>query len=43
LFVPDHPVTKAKLDDVVAAEARVDVAAIVDACVAGVENVVCSA
>jgi tRNA uracil 4-sulfurtransferase len=43
LFVPDHPATRARLDDVLALEAKVDVAAIVDACTAGVENVVCRA
>ncbi|HZS36498.1 MAG TPA: tRNA uracil 4-sulfurtransferase ThiI [Polyangia bacterium] len=43
LFVPEHPITKARLDDVLAAESKVDVAAIVDACIAGVETIVCSA
>jgi thiamine biosynthesis protein ThiI len=41
LFVPEHPETKARLAPVEGIEAKVDVAAIVDACVAGVETIVC--
>ena len=41
LFVPAHPETKAKLRDVEAIERRVDVEAIVAACIAGVETIRC--
>lgn len=41
LFVPDHPATRAKLDDVHACEAKLDVNALADACAASVEVVEC--
>jgi thiamine biosynthesis protein ThiI len=42
LFVPEHPETRARLEAVRAAEARVDVNALVEACVAGAETLSCS-
>jgi thiamine biosynthesis protein ThiI len=42
LFVPDHPSTHARLEDVQACEARLDVDAIADACAAGVERIRCT-
>jgi thiamine biosynthesis protein ThiI len=43
LFVPEHPELRARIADVEAAEARVDVAALVEKCVAGVEVIQCRA
>ncbi len=40
LFVPEHPETRAKMEDVVACEARVDVEAMADACAGGAELVI---
>ena len=42
LFVPEHPVTRAKLDDVIAHEQKLDVHAIADQCAANVEQIRCS-
>ena len=42
LFVPEHPETKAKLDDVKACESRVDVEALVQQCLERVETIVCT-
>ena len=41
LFAPDHPATKARLADVLEAESKVDIAALVEACIAGVEIIRC--
>jgi thiamine biosynthesis protein ThiI len=40
LFVPEHPATRARLDAVLALEARLDVAAIADACAQATESIV---
>src|SRR5262249_9337157 len=42
LSVPEHPATKARLDDVLAAESRLDINAIADACAAAAEPIICS-
>jgi thiamine biosynthesis protein ThiI len=42
LFVPQHPETRAQLAPVVEIESRVDIAALVDACVASVERISCA-
>jgi thiamine biosynthesis protein ThiI len=41
LFTPEHPETRARLADVLALEAKLDLAALVDDCVARVSNIVC--
>jgi thiamine biosynthesis protein ThiI len=41
LFVPEHPETRAKLDDVRACESRLDVEALADACARSVETITC--
>jgi thiamine biosynthesis protein ThiI len=41
LFVPDHPETRARLDDVLAAEATLDVDALADQCAASAETMSC--
>jgi thiamine biosynthesis protein ThiI len=41
LFTPEHPETRARLGDVAAIEARLDVAALADDCVARVSTVIC--
>ncbi len=43
LFVPEHPETRARPGPVQAAESRVDLEALITACVAGVELVRCAA
>jgi thiamine biosynthesis protein ThiI len=43
LFVPEHPETKAKPEAVARLEARLDVPALVEQCVAGVETIACRA
>ena len=43
LFLPEHPATKAHPKEVEAAEARVDMAALIEGCVRGVETIICSA
>jgi len=41
LFLPEHPETRAKLDDVHSCEAKLDVDALADACAKSVEVVTC--
>jgi thiamine biosynthesis protein ThiI len=41
LFTPEHPETRARLADVQALEAKLDIAALVDDCVARVSNIIC--
>ena len=43
MFVPKHPELHAKLDKVLAIEAKVDIAALVEACVAGTETMTVTA
>ena len=42
LFVPEHPITKARLEDVLAAESKLDVDALAAGCAANVESIVCA-
>jgi thiamine biosynthesis protein ThiI len=42
LFVPEHPETRARLEGVLACEARLDVNALADACAAAAERIVCA-
>ena len=41
VFTPRHPQTKPKLDKVLEEEAKLDVAALVEQAVAGVETILC--
>jgi thiamine biosynthesis protein ThiI len=41
LFVPDHPETRAKMDDVHACEAKLDIEALADECARTVEIITC--
>jgi thiamine biosynthesis protein ThiI len=42
LFVPEHPETRAKSEVVQSIEAKLDIEALAEACVAGAETIVCS-
>jgi thiamine biosynthesis protein ThiI len=43
LFVPDHPETRAKIDDVNACESKLDIEALADVCATSVETITCRA